>query len=450
MNELMSYFIRSGLMLAVLFMLYWLFLRRDTLHQAHRYYLLVSLLVSLFIPLIRIPVSAGGGAPYMHMLDPILVTPGRVAGKVQSSGFAATLLYSAYFAGVGIFLFRFLRQLFLLARLVGRYGITPYKGLRFVLVEEEYVPFSIFNLVFIQRKHFRGDGFDRIIEHERVHIVQHHTLDLLLLELLLIVQWFNPFLWLVKGSLRSIHEYLADRKVLSGGHDPGAYRQLLLDQTFGVQFITLSNNLNQSLTKKRFIMMTKKRNMAKSLTRMVFLVPAAIAVTMLFAFHSSDHLLAQQGLAMQDEPLPANAQRVDYTPVMQDEPVFTVVEEMPKFPGGNEALTKYMMSSIKYPENARKNGIQGTVFVTFVVEKDGRISNARVLKGVDKELDEEALRVVNAMPNWKPGKEKGKPVKVQFNLPVAYKLDKEAGKKQDKSDSAEPSFLDVKKTEKKK
>jgi TonB family protein len=340
--------------------------------------------------------------------------------------------------------------LILLALLVKKYGITTYKGLKLVLVEEEYVPFSVFNLIFVQRKHYKKEGFDRIIEHERVHVHQHHTLDLLLLESLIILQWFNPFLWLVKGSLKSVHEYLADQKVLSRGHDPRAYKLLLLNQTFGVQYITLSNNLNQSLTKRRFIMMSKKRNTGLSMIRMVLIFPAAMAIAVLFTLHSGEQLLAQQqDLVVHDATLTTSKAMTQNKPVSQQEPVYTVVEQMPAFPGGNEALVNFMVNNVKYPENARKNGIQGTVYVTFVVEKDGSISNARVLRGVDKELDEEAVRVVNAMPKWKPGKEKGKAVKVQFNLPVAYRLDSGDEKKTPKETSTPEGFLDVKKGEKK-
>ena len=445
MNEIMSYFIRSGLILTVLYSLYWTFLRKDTYYQVHRYYLLVSLLLSVFIPLLRIPVLNHGDAVYSLMLEPIVITPGLVAGKVQSSVTIWNLVPFVYFTGVGFLILRLSKQILNLARLVRKYGVTSYEGQKLVLVKEEYVPFSIFNLIFIRGEHMGKAGFDRIIEHEKAHIDQHHSLDLVLMEFFIILQWFNPFLWLIRGALKDIHEYQADRKVLAVCHDPREYQQLLLNQTFGVQFITLSNNLNQSLTKRRFIMMSKKRNMGMSTVRMIVVFPAALALAMLFTLHSGEQVLAQEhDLALKEAGSSASPATALTSPAPQEEPVYTVVEQMPEYPGGQEALVQYMMNNIKYPENAGKNGIQGTVFVTFVVGKDGSISNAKVLRGVDKELDEEALRVINGMPNWKPGKEKGKPVKVQFNLPVAYKLDADAGKKVPK-ESAPDSFIDVKK-----
>jgi len=107
-----------------------------------------------------------------------------------------------------------------------------------------------------------------------------------------------------------------------------------------------------------------------------------------------------------------------------DEPeIFTIVEEMPEFPGGGEsALLKYLSSNIKYPPLARENNIQGTVYVTFEIDQNGKVKDAKILRGIGGGCDEEALRVVSAMPQWKPGKQRGKPVRVQYNLPVRFTL----------------------------
>lgn len=108
--------------------------------------------------------------------------------------------------------------------------------------------------------------------------------------------------------------------------------------------------------------------------------------------------------------------------VVEEAPIFTVVESMPEFPGGQGELYKYLGNNIKYPVMAKESGIQGRVFVTFVVEKDGSITDVRLLRGIGGGCDEEAIRVVESMPNWKPGKQRGKPVRVQYNLPVKFTL----------------------------
>ena len=107
----------------------------------------------------------------------------------------------------------------------------------------------------------------------------------------------------------------------------------------------------------------------------------------------------------------------------QEKKVFDVVEQMPHFPGGDAALMQFLRENIKYPETAEKNGIQGRVICTFVVENDGSVTNVQILRSVDDLLDEEAVRVIQAMPKWVPGKQNGEPVFVKYTLPITFKLD---------------------------
>jgi len=120
---------------------------------------------------------------------------------------------------------------------------------------------------------------------------------------------------------------------------------------------------------------------------------------------------------------------IDVAPIIQQEEekaeesqVFFIVEDMPEFPGGELALRKFIANAIKYPVIAQENGIQGKVYVNFVVDKDGSITNAKIARGVDPSLDKEALRVVNSLPKWEPGMQRGKPVKVSYTVPISFVL----------------------------
>lgn len=123
---------------------------------------------------------------------------------------------------------------------------------------------------------------------------------------------------------------------------------------------------------------------------------------------------------------------IDVTPIIvqyEDEKdeeeearIFYIVEEMPEFPGGELALRKFIANSIKYPVIAQENGVEGKVYVSFVVGKDGFVTNARVIRSIDPSLDKEALRVVNSLPQWKPGRQQGKPVRVAFSVPISFVL----------------------------
>ena len=106
----------------------------------------------------------------------------------------------------------------------------------------------------------------------------------------------------------------------------------------------------------------------------------------------------------------------------KEEEIFLFVEQMPEFPGGEVALRQYLANAVKYPVIAQENGIQGKVYVTFVVGKDGSVSNASIARGVDPSIDKEALRVINTLPKWKPGKQRGKPVNVSYTVPINFQL----------------------------
>jgi protein TonB len=128
---------------------------------------------------------------------------------------------------------------------------------------------------------------------------------------------------------------------------------------------------------------------------------------------------ADQNTEMQEYVAPV---RVDEEESAEEMQIFMVVESMPEFPGGDANLYKFLAENIKYPQMAKESGIQGRVFVTFVVERDGKVSDVRVLRGIGGGCDEEAVRVVKAMPKWTPGKQRGKSVRVQYNLPVKFTL----------------------------
>ena len=157
--------------------------------------------------------------------------------------------------------------------------------------------------------------------------------------------------------------------------------------------------------------------------------PAAPVVTEGLNVVEDDVELEQQDI-LTSEDTQMDAQTVTYTPppaVEEEEEeaaqqIFTVVEEMPKFPGGDAELLKFISKSIRYPVIAQENGIQGRVICSFVVNRDGSIVDAQVLRGVDPSLDKEALRVINSMPKWSPGKQRGKPVRVKYTVPITFRL----------------------------
>jgi TonB family protein len=373
---------------------------------------------------------SGNAIPLVYTLDPIIISPSEVAAGIQEGPWPLHLLGFVYLVGSMVLIIRLGHQLLQIAGLVRKYGITRIHNTNIVLTDSDLAPFSIFNMVFISREMFSKPGLKQILEHEKAHIRQYHTLDLFLVELLVVFHWFNPIIWLYKRSFRSLHEYLADRSVLDRGNDLKEYQQLLLMQTFGIRNSAMSNFFNRNLIKNRFIMMTNKKNRRISKSTLFILFPATLIFTFFLSASFTNSVLPDLGTDPYQNNTINSSQTIN---IPQDDPVFTKVDEMPSFKGGDKALSEYIGGNIKYPENARKNKVEGKVFATFVIEKNGEVSTVKVLRGIGAGCDEETIRVIEEMPKWNPGKLNGKPVRVQFNLPVDFKLD--GGKESEKAPS---------------
>ncbi len=415
-------------------MIYWIFLRRDTFFGINRIYLVFSVIASFVFPLLKISFLAGEEQTYMVLLEPIVVTTDSIKESLISNLTTNQVLLAVYFTGASIVLFHFIFRLIQILLLIRKYGIIRQQELKVVYVSSEYTPFSFFNILFISREISNKNQLEKIIAHELIHIHQKHSADLILMEIMAILQWFNPFIWLYRNSLKTIHEFQADQGVLNSGYEKHDYQQLLLNQTFGVQLNTLSNNFNHSLIKTRFKMMTKAKTKKSALLKMVFVIPAAVVLTLIFSISVTDRVVAQSDTEAKKVE---NAQE----PVkksQKEEVIFTVVEKMPEYSGGKEAMFKFISNNVKYPEEARKSGKQGTVYITYVVEKDGKVNDVRLIRGFDKACDEEAMRVVKMMPNWKPGMQRGEAVRVQYSLPITFNLDGKGEKESKNGEVKDP------------
>lgn len=168
-------------------------------------------------------------------------------------------------------------------------------------------------------------------------------------------------------------------------------------------------------------MMTKTNNKKAATIRMTKAITAA-TITAWFALSAMATAQEQNASVKEKTQEPSDQIIVTEPNKSEEEVLFVVVEESPDFPGGDKARIKYISENIQYPEEARVKKIQGTVFISFVVEADGTISNVKVLRGIGGGCDEEAVRIVENMPKWTPGKTKGKTVRVKFNMPIKFVL----------------------------
>lgn len=427
MNDLFRYLIQSSVCLAALYLVYWLFLRKDTFFSINRIYLVLTVIFSLVIPLLSFRfLSSETITPVMIFLEPVLITPEKIDSIAVSHLSWMEAITVIYFTGMIIFTLRFLIQLIQLWVIVRENGVTSRDGLKLVFVDKGYSPFSFFNMTFIRKELTEENQLSAILQHEKVHVRQFHSFDLILTEILTIVLWFNPFVWLLQRSIKTLHEFLADEGVIKTGFRMHDYQQLIFDQTLGKQINNLTNNFNVSLIKNRIIMMTKSRSKRCARIKFILVFPAILLLIASTSSVSAIYLTKEVEKATPNQTVSEQNQTLNLSPIPgKEDSIFKVVEKMPLFNGGKEELYSYLGKNIKYPEEAKQKGIEGTVFVTFVVEKDGSVTNVKILRGIGAGCDEEAYRVVQTMPRWTPGYQDGKPVRVSFNLPIKYKLAKE-------------------------
>jgi len=336
------------------------------------------------------------------------------------------LLFTGYII-VTIFMgFRFTFNLFKLWNLHYRSEKIEANGYKIVLTEKNIQTFSFFNNLFINKALYHSEqGLRQIIKHELAHINQKHSIDIVLAELLIIFQWFNPFVYLLKKSISETHEYLADRRTLATEPDISGYKLLVLTHSTSQRVNSITNNFSYLLIKKRISMMEKTVSKFKTgITVLVFtMVLAGVTISCSDMPGKSEPAAQPKQTTRLSDSLAAEKPPVPETisPKKQDS-IYAVVENMPEFPGGRKAFMKYLADNIKYPKQAKKKGIHGRVFVNFTVEEDGSITNAKLLRGIGGGCDEESIRVVEAMPKWIPGEHEGKKVRVSFNVPIKFVL----------------------------
>lgn len=426
MESIFSYIAESLFCGALFYILFVLLVSGKCSYNFQRGYLLLSSLFTAIFPLISIPTNMGN--LFLLTLPEITIVSKGGTAIISNNGIAtiagagnANLLLILYFSVFAFFILLFLLQLLKIV-------LISFKGERSrseagTIIRSDMVntPFSFFNLIFL-RKGVKAEDAGYIISHERAHVERLHSLDVIFISVVASFQWFNPFIYLFKGSLVSIHEYQADRDVLKRGYSITYYRNLMLSSQFGLTPF-VANRLNNSLTIKR---LKKMENLNEKRNRLINVLLVSLATFALFFVVSCKNIDKTDEQAITPPvsgQVPKDSATIATKATDATEEPFVLVEEMPQFPGGDKALLGFIAKNIKYPPTAMKKGIQGKVILKFVVSKTGSVENIKVLKSVDPECSKEAIRVIQLMPKWKPGKQNGVEVPVYFVLPVMFRLE---------------------------
>lgn len=473
---LLTYLIQVTSCLALLYVFFLLALQKETTFQSNRVYLLSSLLISLMIPFVKIYID--------DRIAPSIVTAptvfiGNYVAAIEETVAVTSsydriswmdVFFRVYVAGIILLCMRFTNEILKIYSIKKGGSQIISHGHNCILSDEVKSPFSFFNTIFLPGDHgFSSEELEEVLSHEHAHIKGRHTWEVLIVELITIGLWLSPLVYLYRQKLREIHEYLADAAVIKNTNWE-KYAEFLVSQKGSGLQNHLSNQLMYSQLKNRIVMMSKKPSSPLVNIKYFGIIPLLLIAFVIFSFREkitniefpkvthqdsekNKYNLYEDGLKVQFFDNPMVFQKNDTLPTSQiialrlpqttenlvdanrQGEVFTYVEKMPRFVGcdhlpenewnhcSNEALYKFISNSIKYPDEARKNGIEGRVVLQFIVEANGELSDIKVINGVSPELDQEALRVMNTMNKWIPGYHKGKAVAVAFTLPIKFVLD---------------------------
>ena len=545
MVEFLIYDLKVAVLVAVFYMFYRLLLSRETYHRVNRAVLLGTAIASFILPLCVITlhktvvVSGGSG---LVTLDGL----GTVEMAEPQTPFWQTVAVVVFFAGMAASLGFTLYNIFQVWRLISRseHHQQP-DGTVVCVADREVSPFSWMHYIVLSPSDYEAQDAS-VLAHERGHISLHHSLDVVLVDTLTALQWFNPAMWMLRQDLRAIHEYEADAAVLSQGINMRQYQYLLIQKAVAACGYSVANGITHSTLKNRInMMLTNKKTNRASWLKLLAMLPIVGTALALNAETVNDYVyedtqeqpqkkIVKKGrkaaqVKLNDKTIEVKAEsaaaeeketaktaepqekkqspiiitgeangpeplividgkaatmqqlkaldpkEIDNLSVIKNEEAlkeyakhfkadtsngilfvntkeyvkngkkelvsatvkakepkeeetgtgekaFDVVEQMPQFPGGDIELMKFLSENVKYPEAALKAGTQGRVVATFIVEADGSITNVKVVKKVSDEIDAEAVRVIKAMPKWKPGMQNGKVVRVKYTIPVSFRL----------------------------
>jgi TonB family protein len=533
MPHLFEFLLRATVGSSLFYMMYWLLLRESTYFRANRFFLLVSVLLSVVVaafPLkYEVLVSAQQQPTFYDLTDLFKdVAPVAEPAANKSDGTSAALaLYYIYLAGIVVFASRLLFQSLRLFKIIYRSQSTK-QGNYFLHENNLYsLPFSFFNHIFINPDYHKQEELDAILAHEEVHIRERHWIDLLIIELFTAIFWFNPFIWLIEHAIKQNHEYLADEGVLSRGHSPVRYQALLVNQLMGMQVIGLVNNLNFALGTTRLNMMKKQKTPRRKLLRMALGIPMATILLLAFAepeyklkpevvdapvissLNDTSQQINLTGTVVTEDGKPLEGaaivikgttrgttaasdgkfeikvptgekialvasfvgyktkvnelnisddeKKFDYKFVMEKEiigidtksirssdvpppprpplppseknvssnlgEVFIVVEELPAYPNGHYGLLQYVREKQKVLEkkmSAEGQKLEGKATVGFTVDENGKVTNVQVLEKTTDVAADALSAIVQGMDDWSPGKQRDKPVPVNFAIPLEF------------------------------
>ena len=446
---MLLYLVEINIITIFLYGFYRLLFTNDTFFSWRRFMLLNTYLIALLVPFadfsnwIRIHEATQNMAS--TYAETVLSEATSLPSKATVLSWNTILLW-IYMGGVCMFLLRFVIQLIGIYRLAKKTEVSTIKGIKVHIIEKNESPFSFFRWIFVNPEVRYESQLQEILIHERCHVEQKHSIDVVLAELFTIVCWFNPFAWLLKREIRLNLEYLADLYVVQVGCDQKSYQYHLLGMTYHKNVSTILNNFNDLLLKKRIKMMNRRRSRLIVKAKYTLLIPVTATLLVVKNIESVAHSLVSNKIVSNEVIVSVNTKANN---VLQKKPIFTSkiskesnikklkeqVYEMShnrintiieKKAINNTAPSNVIKDSyvdIKDPELLEKNSTNVRIYnISFAVDTKGSVSSLSVTHTKDTLYNQKDLQGIERMSKDKPDNTQNKTIKAIYNLPISFKL----------------------------
>ncbi|WP_264566431.1 M56 family metallopeptidase [Flavobacterium sp. N3904] len=440
---MIDFLFKSSSSLLALLIFYHLVLEKEKMNQFNRFYLLFSLVFSFVIPFITIEIATEIIKAAKNPTS-ILFSQGN-SQIIKETNYTTYWLWIIYGIITLFLCIRFIRNILKITSKIKTNTTLDYHNAKLVLIPEKTLPHTFLNYIFINETDYKNRNIEaELYTHELTHVRQFHTLDILLIEFLKTLFWFNPIFIFYKKAIQLNHEFLADEFVIRSYENIPFYQSLLVSKANASQPLYLVSNLNYLVTKKRLLMMTKNTTQTKAILKQIALIPIFVAIFYCISIKTvarenpSIHLvqtnnsfskneILHEKLSIKKESLQEtntlNPTIIENNIATKNQIVDSINTEanpiteitQPEFPGGVLEFYKFIGTNFKVPAELKGSG---KVVLTFMVEKDGSLSEFEILKDLGFGTADEFIRVLKLSPKWVPGKENNEAVRVKYSLPI--------------------------------
>lgn len=437
MIEFLIYALKTILGLGIFALVYRLIFLEERNFKLRRVYLLISVFLSFALPLLSLNFVQVFAQAQVNTIifDEITIYSSGIKNISKASSIPFHKIFTiCYFVIFSLLLAKIVIQIIKVNINIRKYNHSVFHDVKLIRIPTANTSYSFFKNIFIGETPGKHD-FEKILAHERIHAVQLHTIDVIFIELLTVIFWFNPVIWWYKTEIKNVHEYLADEGALDAGFNQKSYQITLLEHLIGSASLSITNNFNYSLIKNRIAMMNKEKNSKKNNWKILLIFPISLLLVLAFACTKKTDD-KNSGIINESTEI----EMAYYEP-----------EVMAEFKDGVDGARMFIAKNLKYPPKAIENGVSAKIMVTFVVSSEGEIitdveqfntdTNGTIGEGVTviskaggtetnnnnneeclQLLKDESLRVVKMLPVVKPAMKDGKPVNSVYTFPINFAL----------------------------